>query len=74
MLDENQLEENRAVRSQISRLNMILTGSGLFFLMIGSYLSLDAAEALKYPGQYFFMAGIALSCLGMVSIFLRPDF
>jgi len=72
-----QLEEeeiSRTVPVSLGKLNLFLTSLGLFFFAIGSYMSLGSAGILLYSGQYFFIFGIALSCLGMVSIFLKLDF
>lgn len=67
-------EARRPVPNTISVLNLILAGCGLLFFGLGSYMSFSGAEPLYYPGQYFFLFGIVLSCLGMISIFVKLDF
>ncbi|HXQ93309.1 MAG TPA: hypothetical protein VN739_09920 [Nitrososphaerales archaeon] len=68
--------ETSSVEHSISKLNLFLTGGGLFFFMIGSYMSLafSSQSGLLYPGQYFFVFGIILSFIGIISIFLKTDF
>jgi len=68
------LENKQAAQNSISRLNLVLTGSGLFLFLLGSYLSLGVSRALLNTGQYFFIVGIALSCVAMFSIFRKQDF
>jgi len=70
------LGETSSVEHSISKLNLFLTGGGLFFFMIGAYISLafSSQAGLLYPGQYFFIFGIILSFIGIISIFLKTDF
>jgi hypothetical protein len=70
------LVETSSVERSISKLNLFLTGGGLFFFIIGSYISLtDSSQVgLLYPGQYFFIFGMVLSFVGIISIFLKSDF
>jgi hypothetical protein len=67
------LEEQRPVQTNIGMLNLLLTSCGLMFFAIGSYTFLSQSS-LFYPGQYFFIFGIILSCMGMISIFVKLDF
>jgi hypothetical protein len=70
------LVEKVSVEHSVSKLNLFLTVGGLFFFIIGSYMSLmfSSQAGLLYPGQYFFIFGIALSFMGIISIFLKTDF
>jgi len=70
------LVETSSVGRSISKLNLFLAGGGLFFFIMGSYMSLSFSSqaGLLYPGQYFFILGIVLSFIGIISIFLRTDF
>jgi len=70
------LVEKVSVDHSISKLNLFLAGGGLFFFMIGSYMSLafSTQAVLLHPGQYFFIFGIVLSFIGIISIFLKTDF
>jgi hypothetical protein len=68
------MEARRPAQNPISVLNLILTGCGLIFFSMGSYMAFGSESPLFYPGQYFFIFGIVLSCLGMISIFVKLDF
>jgi len=68
------LENKKSTQNPISRLNLVLTGSGLFLFLLGGYLSLGVSRVLLNTGQYFFIMGIALSCMAMVLIFRKQDF
>ncbi|MDA4112365.1 MAG: hypothetical protein OK439_07480 [Thaumarchaeota archaeon] len=70
------MEESRTAQTSIGKLNLFLTGGGLLFFVIGSYMSLASISQseLLFPGQYFFGTGIILSFVGIISIFRRNDF
>jgi len=70
------LVEKSSIDHPISKLNLFLAGGGLIFFTIGSYMSLafSSQAVLLYPGQYFFIFGIVLSFVGIISIFLKMDF
>ena len=54
---------------------LLLSLSGLLLLALGSYMSLAAPTqaAYLYPGQYFFVGGVTLSVIGMVSMLWKSD-
>jgi len=69
-----EINNERSPQNQIGKSNLILWGCGMLFFALGSYLFLEPKNSLVFTGQYFFILGIALSCIGMISIFLKHDF
>jgi hypothetical protein len=68
------LENDRTNQNPISKLNLVLTGSGLLFFLTGSYMFLETSSGLTFPGQYFFILGLVLSCIAMITMFVKLDF
>ncbi|MDA4129724.1 MAG: hypothetical protein OK457_03030 [Thaumarchaeota archaeon] len=70
------MEDTRTAQASLGMLNLFLSASGLILFALGSYMSLQAGSqtAMLYPGQYFFVSGILVSFVGIISILRRNDF